>query len=341
MNVGRIFLALFTLVLVASSSRTDVTLTPRAFIPLVSNERTRSIVGAETDGHYSGVDRTVYQGALGWARITSFDWWSYEPVSGTINFDLPGHGAGWAANAKLQMADAVSDGVTPIIVIRTVPAWASLFPATKNGAIKPQNYIDFAHFVDAVIDYLPMVKHFEMFNEPELAVYDQYGYAGAWPDPIAYVNMLKVVYPYIKARHPDVQIISGGISGSPGDPWMTAACGAGLANYADIVAFHSYQDSAASLNLSHYRTMQLRALVGNKPIMMSEGALVQWNGIWSPALEAAQIAYINESVAYAKADGLVAFIWFRTQPFDWWMTGLTTNGVINNVGIALREAATR
>lgn len=83
------------------------------------------------------------------------------------------------------------------------PGWAKAEP---GGTSPIKSNADLAEFVNALLEhYKGRIKHVQIWNEPNLT--------GEWVpgkavDPKAYVDMLKEVYPAVKAAHPDAVLLS-------------------------------------------------------------------------------------------------------------------------------------
>ena len=258
----------------------------------------------------------IEQAPTGWIRLVGADWRSQEPTPGVYDFssdDTPARIAG--------VHDAIAHGLRPILVVRTVPDWASARPGVPCGPIASQYYAAFGHYVNAVIDAFG-VQYVEVWNEPDAQVNDGNGYIGCWPSGKSYTDMLRVVYPMVKAAHPGTQIIAGAIAGDPSSTWMQQAIKAGIGRYSDIVSFHAYQWYPATAVVSHDYAVKLHAMLPGKPLMLSEGALAAGTNTVTPQIRAAQATYLQTMMRYCESDSLVACIWFRAPPIDWFHTEL-------------------
>jgi hypothetical protein len=83
------------------------------------------------------------------------------------------------------------------------PDWAKAAP----GGDSPLNsYSDLADFTNALLDhYKGRINHVQIWNEPNLAAE---WIPGKAVDPAAYTEMLKAVYPAVKADHPNAIVLS-------------------------------------------------------------------------------------------------------------------------------------
>lgn len=83
------------------------------------------------------------------------------------------------------------------------PGWAKADPSTGRPI---KDYKDLADFINVLLDhYKGTIKYVQVWNEPNLAAE---WVPGRPVDPTGYAEMLKVVYPAVKAAHPDAVILS-------------------------------------------------------------------------------------------------------------------------------------
>jgi len=200
------------------------------FLPMIFNRfPMQTIFGAGMSllDTGSGFEQMA-QAGIYWTRAdTVVSWANVEPAEGTRN---------WSALATLAQGwqTASSRGIEPIVVVRVTPSWAQQVPGYSCGPIKPEKLGAFASFMhDLVARYsVPPynVKYWEIWNEPDID-YRLVGPTsdwGCWGDQNDayygggyYAEMLKVVYPQIKAADPQAQVLVGGLlldcnpSGSP------------------------------------------------------------------------------------------------------------------------------
>ena len=121
------------------------------------------------------------------------------------------------------MARAV--GIQPIIEVQFTPTWAQKVPGYSCGPIREDKLAAFANFMEQVVlrygSASPYrVRYWQLGNEVDLApqevatdnIYGCWvdlndpGYGGGY-----YAEMLKVVYPRIKAADPNAQVMMGGL----------------------------------------------------------------------------------------------------------------------------------
>jgi hypothetical protein len=240
-----------------------LTITPTTYfeyVPLNSRKTwPQSVFGVELGyigpGSYLNLvtDAETY-----WLRYNGLLWSDIQPTQGG--------GLQWANAASLeaQLIEARKANLQTILVVRSTPSWAQLVPGFECGAMKSQYFDDFGSFMaQAVARYSGppyYVRHFEIWNEPDVdpniisSPTDPYGCWGDNSDPYYgggyYGQMLKVVYPMIKAVAPNVQVLTGGLLmhcdpridpvGCKPSKFLEGILLAGAKNAFDIVGFHGY-----------------------------------------------------------------------------------------------------
>jgi hypothetical protein len=224
----------------------------------------------------------------------------------------------------------------PIVVVHGTPSWAQKVGGHSCGPIKADNLDEFATFMRQVVAQLSVppyqVKYWELGNEedvdPSLVPPDS-GY-GCWGDNADdfygggyYAEMLKAIYPAIKAADPTARVVFGGLllDCDPGRPpsgqdckparFLEGALRNGGGNYFDVLAYHAYplwpsgkeqykyqyEWDLNSSKWSHRRGILLGKLdflretmasYGiNKPVMMNEGGLLcdSWEVNYPPCTD--------------------------------------------------------
>ena len=171
--------------------------------------------------NYSGLGVTFVRFDLDWAGIqptnsTTYNWTYFDKIINAI----------------------VAEGMKPLPILHRCPSWA--------GTGVPTSMATFGTFCTAAVNrYKDRVKHWEVWNEPNLA--------GFWPpnpNPVSYTNMLKAAYPAIKGADPTSTVISAGLAAVPYDTNMPAAWSArdfvtqiyanGGGPFFDALGFHPY-----------------------------------------------------------------------------------------------------
>jgi hypothetical protein len=216
--------------------------------------------------------------------------WAYVQPRGPRSFDWRG--------ADLLVAHARQQGLQIIARLDIVPEWARA-KDTTDRQIDPAFYDDFARYAAAfAARYRDQVRYIVIWNEPNL--YFEWG--SRQPDPHAYAELLKVVYPSVKAANPDMQIAAGGLSPGQSIPGIRMGdlefLRDVLADRApfDVWAVHAYGGKAPASEESHpdrvnfrrievYRDM-LTAADQTKPLIVTEGGWndhPRWSGAVTPA----------------------------------------------------------
>ncbi len=243
------------------------------FLPLMLNSASPSVLPAQT---VFGVEMNAITADSGlnqmsaaattWVRRNAVLWSDVEPSQGTRD---------WSALAGLEseLLSAGSNGIRPILIVRSTPLWARQVSNSSCGPIKPEALGAFGNFMhDLVARYsLPPynVKYWEIWNEPDVGVGAGDSGYGCWGDPNDeyfgggyYAQMLQAVYPRIKAFDPIAQVLVGGLlldcnpnllgvcSDSKPPKFLEGILHAGGGASFDGVSFHAYDFYQGTLG--HY-----------------------------------------------------------------------------------------
>jgi hypothetical protein len=160
----------------------------------------------------------VAQAGAYWVRsFSAVAWASVEPAEGKRN---------WNALMGLdqELRNITGKGMQTILSVRVTPSWAQQVAGYSCGPIKPEKLGAFAIFMhDLVVRYSVApynVKYWEIWNEEDIdrSVVPPDSPYGCWGDQNDayfgggyYAEMLKVVYPQIKAADPQAQVLIGGL----------------------------------------------------------------------------------------------------------------------------------
>ncbi len=168
-----------------------------------------------------------------------------------------------------------------------------------------------------------------------------------------YGEMLKVVVPEMRGVDPDAQIVIGGFlmdradtqvvgRGKP-EKFFEGILKAGAADMMDVVSFHSYpwydweQGREGDSDLSDYRwsmwggmtigkARYLRDVMQqydvDKPLMLSEAALLFWGATPTEDFLQAQADHAVRVVTRAMSQGIQAHIWYTLHSSGWNSSGL-------------------
>jgi hypothetical protein len=215
-----------------------------------------------------------------WVRGPEIVWKDVETTKGTYDWTAIN-----AAVLEIQRANSVQTGTSVIVIIRGTPDWAQNNAPFSCGPIKPSEYQTFGNFIFSLISELNnrginYVKYWEIWNEPDIQPIstsdpDQ-PWGGCWGDTSdpyfgggAYGEMLKVIYPIIKNKDPNAQVMIGGLN-LDCDPRYPPPAGktdcnsskflegilqAGAGGSFDGVAFHAFDyigKDASGYLLGHY-----------------------------------------------------------------------------------------
>jgi hypothetical protein len=238
-------------------------------------------------------------------------------------------------HTDLVIDHASRQGLKVVARLGFVPEWAR--PADSSPLyLDKEHFADFGRYAaEFAKRYAGRVDYIIIWNEPNLSL--EWGYAHV--DPAKYVDMLKVVYPMVKAANPNIKILAGALAPTlapPGNPdgmndlaYLQNMYDLGASNYFDILAIHAYgwysdPDEPADPTVVNFRRAELlRAImVANgdaaKTAMITEGG---WNDHprWTRAVRPGQrIAYTIRAYQIAQQEwpwmDAVAFWAFR---FPW------------------------
>lgn len=168
--------------------------------------------------------------------VELFPWAYYHAADGGIAWGHP----------DMVIAHAHNQGLKVIARIGLTPEWARP-PDTPLTYLDESAYDDFADYAARFAErYHGSVTHMIIGNEPNLSY--EWGYRPTTAE--AYVNLLRVVYPAVKAANPDMVVLAGALAPTlepEGSPWglndlqyLDQMYAAGAAQYFDGLAVHAY-----------------------------------------------------------------------------------------------------
>jgi hypothetical protein len=208
------------------------------------------------------VPRAAEAGA-GWIRWNAVLWANIEPQEGSRNWEQ-------AADFEARAQAVSAAGMNLIAIVRRTPGWAHAVPGYFCGPVLSEKLEAFGLFMHDLVErysHPPFnVKYWELGNEPDVAPTlsppdNIFGCWGDETDPYYggryYAEMLKIVYPQIKAADPAAQVLVGGLlldcdplnppllaSGEPKDctpaRFLEGILIAGGGDYFDGISFHAY-----------------------------------------------------------------------------------------------------
>jgi photosystem II stability/assembly factor-like uncharacterized protein len=267
--------------------------------------------------------------------IKVFSWADIEPEPNYLYWEVP--------DATLRAAEFY--GLQVVARLDRPPAWA----ATDSGPT-PWRLDAYANFVRQVVErYGERLAGVIIWNEPNLTL----EWANQPPNPAAYVEMLKAVYPVIKAVNPDLPVLLAGLAftndaGSNFNDldYLQQTYKAGGAAYFDILAAHPYgfdrspTDSPEPSQLNFRRLELHRRLMeangdGHKPVWITE---MGWRTSAPNPADAWQVVSVAE-----QADYLQQAIFYAAQTYPWLerMAFWELNGVEDKYGYNLWQGADR
>ncbi len=239
--------------------------------------------------------------------VEFFPWAYYHAAGGGFAWEHP----------DMVIRHARAQGLTVIARLGLTPEWAR--PAnTPLTYLDADAYDDFATYAAAfAARYAGDVAYLIIGNEPNLSY--EWGYRQTVPAD--YVELLRVVYPAVKAANPQMGVLAGALAPTlepPGSPWgmndllyLQAMYQAGAADYFDGLAVHVYgltqpplaEPGPDQLNFRRVELMRQVMLAygdGETPIFITETG---WNDDprWVMAVRPSQrITYTLEALRYAE-----------------------------------------
>lgn len=301
----------------------------RVFLPMMFGPPPPpSPFGVDVREWYSDdIMQYVQQASPRWSRAGDLLWSQVEPVRGG--------GYRWDAMARLEwnILRLQSAGIEPMLIVQQSPLWAGQVRGRLCSPPAPQHVDDFLRFLQAaVVRYSnpPFnVKYWEIWNEPDYRpdeTRDIQG-VGCWgtnKPPFYggdyYGNVLKSVYPAMKAANPNITIFGGALYYSwpdttISDGFLRGMLAAGAGGSFDVLSFHAYGDWDVGDRLIS-KTKRIREILGEfglatKPLIATEiAATCITNEICPPNFLQRQANYAARIYATVKALGLLGGFWY-------------------------------
>jgi hypothetical protein len=353
----------------------------QTYLPIITRNypRSPSIFGVETNSLDTTRLTSAKNANVYWIRNFSFSWANIEPVrTATPTYN-------WSVVNEAGLLSAAANGMTVVATVKLTPSWAQKYPGISCGPMAA-NYIDeFAQFMRALVArysaYPYNIKYWEIGNEvdvdPDLVPPDSiYGCWGDENDSYYgggyYADMLRQVYPAIKAADSQATVVIGGLllDCDPTNPPPGKTCKPSrflegvLRNsggaYFDAVSFHAfalylpgqiYEMSpswSARGGVLLGKISFLREVLANygvnKPLMLTEGALVcpEWvsecNPVSTSFLEA-QADYVAWLYLRSWAQKIMGVMWYTLEDSQWRSSGLHLSSTPKPAYYALQFAA--
>ncbi|MEZ4541642.1 MAG: cellulase family glycosylhydrolase [Chloroflexota bacterium] len=169
---------------------------------------------------------------MNWVKA-QIQWWLVEP-------DPTGDDQWFFYDAVID--EAHNKGLRLMLSVVGAPAWTRA-AGGENGP--PDEYNEYARFLGEMIDRHPgQIDAIEVWNEENL---DREWTSANGISPEDYVRFLQVAHDAIKAKDPNIIVISGALSPTGAGDWvrwaddfeyLDRALAAGMLNYADCVGAH-------------------------------------------------------------------------------------------------------
>ena len=153
-----------------------------------------------------------------WMRTNLIFWDQIEPQ----RTDPPTYD--WSVIDEAALANTGESGMKIILVVQFAPSWAQKYPPSACGPIAEDSLDRFGQFMNALVSRYSQppynIHHWEIGNEQDVDRNDVqprsiYGCWGDKSDPYFgggyYGEMLKAIYPQVKAADPESQVIVGGL----------------------------------------------------------------------------------------------------------------------------------
>jgi hypothetical protein len=141
------------------------------------------------------VTRLVQEAGFGWDK-QQLRWADIEPSPGKID---------WSEIDRMVYS-SLAGGLNVMFSVVTAPTWSRADGRTDGPPDNPQ---DFANFMSRLATrYKGQVRAYEVWNEQNLS--REWG--GGRINAGSYVELLKVVYPAIKAADPNAIVVSGALT---------------------------------------------------------------------------------------------------------------------------------
>lgn len=203
----------------------------------------------------------------------------------------------------------------------------------------------YAEYIDNFLTEHPRVKIVEMFNE-----FNGTNNSACGATAACYLEIAEVVYPYVKARHPDVTIVAGGLA-AVSLSWWQEFFTAGGAAYGDAFSYHPYNLATYRLNEVADEITQMIKDNNNgvgKPLYLSEiGWSISTDTTGNPAkvtTEAQQADRLIYSFVAPQASSQIAGVnWYHALNYGSTNTeynfGLFHRANANVVGYQPKQSA--
>lgn len=232
----------------------------------------------------------------------------------SLTWDGP-HQVDWAT-PDVVINDLRKAGIKIILVIHTLPKYAGVTNPRVGPTTQKQRNIYISFVKKAVERYKDRVKHWEIWNEPNLTQF--------WGKPNIkdYGTLLSQVYPVIKKADPSAVVISGGTGGKGQAADIDAMeflrglyATQNLKKSCDAVGIHAYADMTQPNIGEFFRLPQYRALMDKngdraKKLWITEGgaAVKPGNAVATEANQTGMMPQLAD--AWARTSNRGPLCWF-------------------------------
>ncbi|MDY7078900.1 MAG: hypothetical protein SXV54_18455 [Chloroflexota bacterium] len=322
------------------------TLTPTVPADIFLPQASLFGVAVEKYDAQSGLEEALELGIRWGRRWEPISWRDVEPNEGEYHWEV-------LTGLEDELSHARASGVEAIIEIQFTPEWAQQVAPYACGPIRADKFAQFATFMEQIVTRYGSsspsgVRYWQLGNELDVAPGEvgPESFFGCWGDPDDpyyggeyYAEMLKVVYPRVKAADPQAQVMLGGLL-LECDPYVTTVGNgcrnerrwksgfflegvmrAGGGDYFDVADVHSYALLRLDLpprmhsyyawsggqggtglpeKVAFFRKVMGEYGHGDKPIFAGELALK----CEEPTAECYEVAAAFVPRAYAEAYGL-------------------------------------
>jgi len=167
--------------------------------------------------------------ADGFSLRADLHWSSIEVSPGVYSFEAYGQ-------LDAYLFRAAQLGLEPVIDLDGTP---SFYDDGSGLPTSPEAVQAYAKFVTAVVHHFKYLVHrYEIWNEWNLNLGNTSN-PKIWGQAPDYVNLLKYVYPAIKAEDPKAIVIGGSVGGTDGN-WIDRFIAAGGLSHLDALSVHPY-----------------------------------------------------------------------------------------------------
>ena len=256
----------------ASSGESESSATNLYLPAVIQNYPHITIFGVELKSidETSGADQMEQAGAY-WIRRNALLWSEVEGIQGIRDWSR--------VNALAEdLKNASNRGMNVILIVRGAPNWA----ADQNcGPVYRDKFAAFGSFLAEAVSRFSQppynVSYYELWNEPDIdpSIVQPNEVFGCWGNEndtyyggSYYGDMLKVVYPMMKAANPNAKVLTGGIvldcdpnnlAACNGDPrssrYLEGILRSTQGNYFDGIAFHAYDYLGESSSIGKFANL--------------------------------------------------------------------------------------